>query len=162
MQLLEEAGLPREVLQVVTGRGPVLGPPLLAGGKRRPDIGPLFYEPTVLTGVTRAIRLYAEETFGPVVALYRFADDADAIARANDARFGLNGSVWSRRTSHALRVPRQLQVGTVNINGPDSRGPDHFPFLGVKDSGSGTQGIHYSIEAMSRSKAITLNLRNPT
>ena len=92
------------------------GATLLAGGKRRPDVGPLFFEPTVLTDVTRGMRLYAEETFGPVVALYRFADETEAIARANDTRFGLNASVWSRRTSHALRVARQLQVGTVNVN----------------------------------------------
>ncbi|HEX6600277.1 MAG TPA: succinic semialdehyde dehydrogenase [Gemmatimonadaceae bacterium] len=115
------------------------GATLLAGGKRRPDIGPLFYEPTVLTGVTPAMRLYAEETFGPVVALYRFADDADAIARANDTRFGLNGSVWSRRTSHALRVARQLQVGTVNINESYAATwtSTASPIGGMKESGFG-------------------------
>lgn len=115
------------------------GATLLAGGKRRPDIGPLFYEPTVLTDVTPDMRLYAEETFGPVVALYRFADEADAIARANDTRFGLNGSVWSRRRSHALRVARRLQVGTVNVNESYAATwtSTASPIGGMKESGFG-------------------------
>jgi acyl-CoA reductase-like NAD-dependent aldehyde dehydrogenase len=115
------------------------GATLLTGGKRRPDIGPLFYEPTVLTDVTPGMRLYAEETFGPVVSLYRFGDEADAIARANDTRFGLNGSVWSRRVSHALRVARRLQVGTVNINESYAATwtSTASPIGGMKESGFG-------------------------
>ena len=115
------------------------GATLLAGGRRRPDVGPLFFEPTVLTGVTPDMRLYAEETFGPVVALYRFADERDAVVRANDTRFGLNGSVWSRRASHAVRVARQLQVGTVNINESYAATwtSTASPIGGMKESGFG-------------------------
>jgi acyl-CoA reductase-like NAD-dependent aldehyde dehydrogenase len=115
------------------------GATLLAGGNRRPDIGPLFFEPTVLTDVTPAMRLYAEETFGPVVSLYRFSDEKEAVMRANDTRFGLNGSVWSRHASHALRVARQLQVGTVNINESYAATwtSTASPIGGMKESGFG-------------------------
>lgn len=92
------------------------GATLLAGGRHRPDLGPLFYEPTVLTGVTPAMNAYREETFGPVVALYRFDEVDEAVARANDTDYGLNGSVWSRSTENAVEVARQLRVGTVNVN----------------------------------------------
>jgi succinate-semialdehyde dehydrogenase/glutarate-semialdehyde dehydrogenase len=92
------------------------GATLLAGGRARPDVGPLFYEPTLLTGVTPDMRVYGEETFGPVLSLYPFATDDEAIARANDTRYGLNASVWSGSTRHALRVARRIQTGTVNVN----------------------------------------------
>ena len=115
------------------------GATLLAGGRARPDTGPLFYEPTVLTGVTPAMKLYAEETFGPVVALYRFSNEDDAIARANDTRYGLNGSVWSRSTKHALRVATRLQVGTVNVNESYAATwtSTASPIGGMKESGFG-------------------------
>ena len=133
--------VPRQIAAVEAHLSDALdrGATLLAGGKRRPDIGPLFFEPTVLTDVTPDMRLYAEETFGPVVALYRFADEDEAIARANDTRFGLNASVWSRRTSHALRVARQLQVGTVNINESYAATwtSTASPIGGMKESGFG-------------------------
>lgn len=115
------------------------GATLLAGGRPRPDIGPLFYEPTVLSGVTPAMKLYAEETFGPVVAVYRFSNEADAIARANDTRYGLNGSVWSRSTKHALAVAKRLQVGTVNVNESYAATwtSTATPIGGMKESGFG-------------------------
>jgi acyl-CoA reductase-like NAD-dependent aldehyde dehydrogenase len=115
------------------------GATVLAGGRRRPDIGPLFYEPTVLADVTPQMRLYGEETFGPVVALYRFSSDDDAIARANDTRYGLNGSVWSRRTTHALAVARRLRVGAVNVNESYAATwtSTATPIGGMKESGIG-------------------------
>jgi succinate-semialdehyde dehydrogenase/glutarate-semialdehyde dehydrogenase len=92
------------------------GATLLVGGRRRPEIGPLFYEPTVLTDVTPEMEVHDEETFGPLVSLYRVAGDEDAIERANASRYGLNASVWSRDVQHALRVARRIQTGTVNVN----------------------------------------------
>ena len=68
---------------------------MLTGGRARTELGELFYEPTVLTGVTPEMACYAEETFGPVVSLYAVADDDEAVARANDSEYGLNGSVWT-------------------------------------------------------------------
>lgn len=92
------------------------GATLLHGGKRRPDLGPLFYEPTILAGVRPGMLAYAEETFGPVLAVYRYDDVDDAVARANDTRYGLNASVWSRDTRRAIGVARRIQCGTVNVN----------------------------------------------
>jgi succinate-semialdehyde dehydrogenase/glutarate-semialdehyde dehydrogenase len=89
---------------------------LLTGGQHRPDIGPLFYEPTVLAGVTPAMRLYAEETFGPVVSLYPYDTVEEAIELANDTPYGLNASVWSRSTRRAMEVATRIRAGTVNVN----------------------------------------------
>ncbi|MEV4990059.1 succinic semialdehyde dehydrogenase [Pseudarthrobacter sp. LMD1-1-1.1] len=113
------------------------GAQLLAGGRRRPDLGPLFYEPTVLAGVTDEMLVAREETFGPVVAVYRAADDDAAVALANDSDFGLNASVWSARRGEA--VARRLQTGTVNVNeGYAATWASHdAPIGGMKDSGAG-------------------------
>ena len=92
------------------------GATVLAGGRPRPDLGPLFYEPTVLTGVTEDMLCCREETFGPVVSVYLVHSDAEGIERANDTAYGLNASVWSTNLSHARTVARQLRTGTVNIN----------------------------------------------
>jgi succinate-semialdehyde dehydrogenase/glutarate-semialdehyde dehydrogenase len=92
------------------------GAVLLAGGRARPDLGPLFYEPTVLTGVTPDMRVYAEETFGPVVSLYKFETVGEAVERANDTPYGLNASVWSKDVRAAQRLASRIQAGTVNIN----------------------------------------------
>jgi succinate-semialdehyde dehydrogenase/glutarate-semialdehyde dehydrogenase len=87
-----------------------------AGGKARPDLGPLFYEPTVLTGVAPGMTLFAEETFGPVVSVYPFDSNQQAIELANATEYGLNASIWSRDTELARRMATRLQCGTVNIN----------------------------------------------
>jgi succinate-semialdehyde dehydrogenase/glutarate-semialdehyde dehydrogenase len=92
------------------------GATVLAGGRARPDLGPLFFEPTVLTDVTPEMALFAEETFGPVVSVYRFSDLDDAVARANDTEYGLNASVWSRSTARGHEVAARLRSGTVNVN----------------------------------------------
>jgi succinate-semialdehyde dehydrogenase/glutarate-semialdehyde dehydrogenase len=115
------------------------GATLLAGGRRRPEIGPLFYEPTVLAGVTRQMLLHAEETFGPVVALYRVSSDDEAVAAANDSRYGLNASVWSRSVPHAVSVARRLRAGTVNVNESYAAtwGSTASPIGGMKESGVG-------------------------
>ena len=113
------------------------GAQLLAGGRRRPDLGPLFYEPTVLAGVTPDMLLAREETFGPVVAVYRAVDDDEAVALANNSDFGLNGSVWSARRGE--EVGRRLLTGTVNVNeGYAATWASHdAPIGGMKDSGAG-------------------------
>ena len=92
------------------------GATALAGGKPRPDIGPLFFEPTVLSGVTRDMTACITETFGPVVSLYPVTSDEEAIDRANDTEYGLNASVLTRNTAHGRKVAARLKAGTVNVN----------------------------------------------
>jgi succinate-semialdehyde dehydrogenase / glutarate-semialdehyde dehydrogenase len=89
---------------------------VLAGGRARPEIGPYFYEPTVLAEVTAAMACRDDETFGPVVSVYRVGSDEEAIRRANDSDFGLNASVWTRDVAHGRRIARSIKVGTVSIN----------------------------------------------
>jgi succinate-semialdehyde dehydrogenase/glutarate-semialdehyde dehydrogenase len=98
----------------------------------------LFYEPTVLAGVTHDMTLAREETFGPVVALYRVKDADEAVERANDSRYGLNASVWSTRARGA-EVAARIQAGTVNVNdGYAAAWASHdAPMGGMKDSGAG-------------------------
>ncbi|PNI08342.1 succinic semialdehyde dehydrogenase [Arthrobacter sp. AFG7.2] len=113
------------------------GARLITGGRARPDLGPYFYEPTILTGVTEEMLVAREETFGPVVSVYEAEDDADAVALANDSRYGLNASVWSAR--HGGSVGRRLLAGTVNVNdGYSAAWASHdAPMGGMKDSGMG-------------------------
>ncbi|MDR1834161.1 MAG: aldehyde dehydrogenase family protein [Propionibacteriaceae bacterium] len=92
------------------------GAKVLLGGQPREDLGPLFFEPTILEGVDERMKVYAEETFGPVVSLYKFSDDAQAVRLANDSEYGLNASVFSSDTARARRIAKQLRAGSVNIN----------------------------------------------
>ncbi|MGC3994460.1 MAG: succinic semialdehyde dehydrogenase [Propionicimonas sp.] len=112
------------------------GATVLAGGRARPDLGPFFYEPTVLTGVTEDMALCRDETFGPVLSVYRVASEDEAVARANDSRYGLNASVWSAR--RGPEVAARLRVGTVNVNeGYAAAWGSHAASMG----GAGESGI---------------------
>jgi succinate-semialdehyde dehydrogenase/glutarate-semialdehyde dehydrogenase len=115
------------------------GATVLTGGRRRPDLGPTFYEPTILAGVTPEMKLFAEETFGPVVAVYSFDSVHDAIERANASRYGLNASVWTRDLELGHRVAARLQCGTVNVNEAYAAAwaSVDAPMGGFKDSGLG-------------------------
>ncbi|MGL4799154.1 MAG: NADP-dependent glyceraldehyde-3-phosphate dehydrogenase [Cellulosilyticaceae bacterium] len=130
------------------------GATLLVGNKRE---GNLVY-PTLIDHVTKNMKLAWEEPFGPVLPIIRVKSVEEAIAIANASEYGLQSSVFTQNIEHAFYIANQLEVGTVQINNKTERGPDHFPFLGVKSSGMGTQGIRYSIESMTRPKAIVLNL----
>ena len=92
------------------------GATIVAGGKRRADLGPFFFEPTVLTGVTEEATCYAAETFGPVVSIYPVDSTDEAIKRANDTEYGLNASVFAGSSAEANAIADQLRAGTVNIN----------------------------------------------
>ncbi|GAB3461902.1 succinic semialdehyde dehydrogenase [Actinophytocola sediminis] len=92
------------------------GATVLTGGRPRPDLGPYFYEPTVLADVTPDMRCHAEETFGPVVSLYPFASEDEAVSLANQTPYGLNAGVFGRDRARAGAVGARLRVGTVNVN----------------------------------------------
>jgi succinate-semialdehyde dehydrogenase / glutarate-semialdehyde dehydrogenase len=92
------------------------GARLVAGGQARPDLGPLFFEPTVLADVTPEMDVCRGETFGPVVAVYPVTSDDEAVARANDTEYGLNASVYCGDTGRGRAIARRLQAGTVNVN----------------------------------------------
>jgi succinate-semialdehyde dehydrogenase/glutarate-semialdehyde dehydrogenase len=115
------------------------GARVLAGGRARPDLGPYFYAPTILENVTADMTVCRQETFGPVVSLYRFSADEEAIAQANDSPYGLNFSVWTRNTRRGHELATRLQAGTVNVN--DSYGAAwgsvDAPMGGFKQSGIG-------------------------
>ena len=115
------------------------GARVLTGGRHRPDIGPYCMEPTVLTGVTPDMRLFDEETFGPVVALYRCGSLEEQIEWANASRYGLNACVWTGDAARGRRVAARLRAGTVNVNEifGVSYGSVDSPMGGMKDSGVG-------------------------
>jgi len=117
------------------------GATVLAGGKARPDLGPAFFEPTILEGVTKDMVSGTVETFGPVVALHRFSHDEDGIALANDTEYGLNASVWSTDLDHARRVARRIDSGNVNINDilATAYASKGSPSGGLKQSGVGAR-----------------------
>jgi vanillin dehydrogenase len=97
-------------------------------------------QPTVLDSVTPAMRIYSEESFGPVVAILRASDEADAIRIANDTAFGLSSAVFTRDAARGLRIAAQIDSGMCHINGPTVHDEANMPFGGVKDSGYGRFG----------------------
>jgi succinate-semialdehyde dehydrogenase / glutarate-semialdehyde dehydrogenase len=113
------------------------GAEVLCGGER-PDGPGWFYPPTVLAGITREMRIHREETFGPVATLYRAGDLDEAILIANDSLFGLSSNVWTREESEVERFARDLEAGSVYVNGMTASHPA-FPFGGVKRSGYGRE-----------------------
>ena len=120
------------------------GAKVALGGKRH-ALGGNFYEPTVLTGVTREMKIFSEETFGPVAPLIRFTDDADVVEMANDSEFGLASYFYSRDIGRAWRIAEQLEAGMVGVN-TGLITTQVAPFGGVKESGLGREGSKYGID----------------
>ena len=134
------------------------GAKVLAGGQPRPDIGPFFYEPTILSGVQEGMTAFADETFGPVVSLYPVDTEEEAIAKANDSDFGLNFSVWTSDSDRGRRVAARLEAGTVNVNEGYAAawGSIDAPMGGRKDSGVGRRHGESGILKYTESQTIAI------
>jgi succinate-semialdehyde dehydrogenase / glutarate-semialdehyde dehydrogenase len=134
------------------------GATVLAGGKARPDLGPYFYEPTVLEGVTPEMTCFGNETFGPVISLYRFHDEADAISRANAGEYGLNASIYSKDTKRARAIARQVKCGTVNINEAFAAtfASLDSPMGGMRESGMGRRQGGEGVLRYTESQAVAV------
>ena len=127
---------------------------VVAGGHRH-KLGGRFYEATVLVDVTPAMAVAKEETFGPVAPLFRFKDEADVIAQANDTEFGLASYFYAKDLARVFRVAEALEYGMVGVN-TGLISTAEAPFGGVKLSGLGREGSHYGIEEFTEIKYVCL------
>ena len=126
----------------------------VAMGGHRKDA---FVEPTILTNVKPTMKIVSTEVFGPVISFITINDMNEAASIVNSQRFGLQACVFTTDEGTGMKYADLLNVGTIQINSSPQRGPDHFPFLGVKQSGVGVQGGHYALEALSRIKPVIIN-----
>jgi aldehyde dehydrogenase (NAD+)/succinate-semialdehyde dehydrogenase/glutarate-semialdehyde dehydrogenase len=117
------------------------GATVLTGGKARPDLGPAFFEPTILEGVTQEMLAGVTETFGPVVALHSYRTVDEAVALANDTDYGLNASVWGGDLATACQVAERIESGNVNVNDilATAYASKGSPSGGLKQSGVGAR-----------------------
>lgn len=130
------------------------------GAKATTDVkreGNTIY-PAVFDNVTTDMDLAWEEPFGPVLPFIRVNSVEEAIDLSNQSEYGLQAAVFTNNFPLAFKVAEQLEVGTVHINNKTQRGTDNFPFLGAKKSGAGTQGVKYSIEAMTTVKSTVFDI----
>jgi aldehyde dehydrogenase (NAD+) len=117
-----------------------------------------FFKPTVLTGVTPAMSIYGEESFGPVTMVLRAKDFEEALALANDTSYGLSSAIITNDLQKAFDFSARSEAGMVHINDTTLADEPHIPFGGIKDSGFGREGGIASIEAMTELKWVTVQL----
>ncbi|WP_414473423.1 NAD-dependent succinate-semialdehyde dehydrogenase [Microvirga sp. M2] len=130
------------------------GGKVLVGGKRS-DLGGTFFEPTVMTGITQAMKVTKEETFAPLAPIITFKDEADVIAMANSTEFGLASYFYAKDMARVWRVAEALESGMVGVNTP-ALANEMAPFGGIKQSGLGREGSKYGIEGFLEIKYICL------
>ena len=119
-----------------------------------------FFEPTIVTGVTREMAFAREEIFGPVATLFRFKTEAEAIALANDTEFGLAAYYYTRDMARVMRVADALEYGILGIN-EGIISTEVAPFGGMKESGIGREGSKYGIEDFLEIKYLALGGLGP-
>jgi acyl-CoA reductase-like NAD-dependent aldehyde dehydrogenase len=129
------------------------GASLLTGGLSESVLMPA----TLLDRVTATMRLYRDESFGPVVAMIRARDEVDAIRIANDSEYGLSASVFTTDAARGLRVARQIRSGMCHVNGPTVHDEAQMPFGGVGASGYGRFGGRAGIDAFTELRWITVD-----
>ncbi|OIV99855.1 hypothetical protein TanjilG_26193 [Lupinus angustifolius] len=118
--------------------------------------------PLLLDNVRPDMRIAWEEPFGPVLPVIRINSVEEGINHCNASNFGLQGCVFTKDVNKAMLISDAMETGTVQINSAPARGPDHFPFQGIKDSGIGSQGITNSINMMTKVKTTVINLPSPS
>jgi len=152
--LIDEAAVAKVEEHVSDARDK--GAAVVTGGGRH-ALGGTFYQPTVLTGVTREMIVTNDETFGPVAPLFRFADEADVIAQANDTIFGLASYFYASDLSRVWRVAEALEYGMVGIN-TGLISTEVAPFGGVKQSGLGREGSKYGADDFLEMKYLCMSV----
>jgi len=132
------------------------GATVLAGGRARPDIGPLFYDPTILAGVTPEMAVCGNETFGPVISVYPYRDDDEAVRLANEGNYGLSASVWSASARQADLLAQRIRSGAVSINdgAAAAAGSIEAGMGGMGDSGLGRRHGAEGIRKYTESQTI--------
>lgn len=148
--MIDEAAAKRVESWIVEARDG--GAKRLAGGKREGNLLPA----TLLERVPRDCTLYREEAFGPVAFIEPFEHFDDAIARANDSRFGLQAGVFTGRIAHAMQAWDRLEVGGVVVGDVPSFRVDNMPYGGIKDSGAGREGVQSAIEDMTEPRLLVI------
>lgn len=141
-------------LEDATGKGATV----LAGGQPRPEIGPFFFEPTVIEGVTGDMDCRDQETFGPLVSVYRVRSDDEAIDLANDAAYGLNAAVWTRDLRRGRALAARIVAGTVNVNEGYAAawGSNGSPMGGMRTSGLGRRHGAEGIQKYTESQTVAV------
>ncbi|MFC4559097.1 aldehyde dehydrogenase family protein [Virgibacillus kekensis] len=132
------------------------GAEVLTGGERK---GPLFY-PTVLTNVTKNMKVVYDEIFAPVVSLLPYNDLEACIDELNESPYGLQGGIFTKNLDTAFYAARKVEVGGLMINDSSQYRVDLMPYGGVKDSGWGKEGPKYSIDEMTEERLVVMNLEN--
>lgn len=127
---------------------------VLCGGKSEAG----FYQATIVADVTKEMRIFGEESFGPVVCVIKVADSEEALAVANDSCFGLSAGLITNDLQKAFDLSIRLETGMVHVNDCSVMDEPHVPFGGVKDSGVGREGGRYSMDEMTEVKWITVQM----
>jgi aldehyde dehydrogenase (NAD+) len=137
------------------------GATIAAGGRPDAELGGLFVLPTVLTNVTPTMTVACEEVFGPVLSVLAFDTEEEAVALANDTRYGLAGAVWTKDIHRGHRVAHALRAGTVWINAYRVLGPD-VPFGGFGLSGIGRENGIEAVHEYTMTKSVWVELTGGT
>jgi succinate-semialdehyde dehydrogenase/glutarate-semialdehyde dehydrogenase len=130
------------------------GGKILVGGRKIPELGDNFFQPTVITGMNTAMTVANEETFGPIAGIFKFTTEEEVVKLANNSEVGLAGYFFSRDLQRVFRVAEALEVGMIGVNTGLISDPA-APFGGVKESGFGREGSKYGIDEYLITKTIT-------